>query len=157
VDEVLGGDLRPQAVSSGVPFVFISVRDRSVLKRVRLNTAIWETLLSGQWAPHVYVVTQDAELQGSTLRARMFAPAMGIAEDPASGAAGAALPGYLQRRDRADDTHRWRIEQGFEMGRPSLIDVEADSSGGKIRRVRVGGGCVIVGRGEFDLGTAYES
>lgn len=151
-DEILDGDLGPRAVSSGVPYVFIGVKDRSVLKRVRLNQSIWEQLLADFWAPHVYVITQDVELEGSTVRARMFAPAMGIAEDPATGAAAAALPGYLRSLTGQNGTHRWRIEQGFDMGRPSLIEVEAEVSGGLVRGVRVGGNCVIVGRGEFDLG-----
>lgn len=147
-DDVLDGELRPRAFSAGVPFLFVSVRDRGALALARIDPAAWEEILSRFWAPSVYVITRDAERPGSTLRARMFAPAMGVAEDPATGAAASALPGYLAAGEPAPDgTLAWRIEQGFEMGRPSLIDVEAETKGGSIAAVRVGGECVEVGEG----------
>ena len=77
----------------------------------------------------------------------MFAPAMGIAEDPATGAAATALGGYLAARDSATDTTlHYVVEQGFEMGRPSILDVEADKRDAKIVAIRVGGSSVLVGR-----------
>ncbi len=77
-------------------------------------------------ASHLYVFCFDPELEDSALRARMFAPAMGIAEDPATGAAASALAGYLGVRDATDNgLLKWRIEQGFEIGRPSILEVEA--------------------------------
>jgi trans-2,3-dihydro-3-hydroxyanthranilate isomerase len=136
----------------GVPFVFITVRDRTVLDRLRMNTSVWEDVLAQHWAPHVYVTTRDREVDPSVVRARMFAPAMGITEDPATGVAASALPGYLLTPDQVSGTFAWRIEQGFEMGRASVIDVEADLSDGAVIRTRVGGECVLVGRGEMDVG-----
>jgi len=147
--EVLDGDHAPRAFSCGVPFVFVTVRDASVLERVQLNISIWNEILSRHWAPHVYVIAHDS--QTSRIRARMFAPAMGIIEDPATGAAAAALPGYLGAPDRPDGRLNLRIEQGLEMGRPSVLDVEAEFGSGVLRSVRVGGECVIVGRGELYL------
>ncbi len=143
------GDLAPMAVSWGVPYLFIPVRDREVLRRVRLDTSVWEASIAGFWAPHIYVITRDVELAGSGIRARMFAPAMGIVEDPATGAAASALAPYLWRHAPARTALSFRIEQGFEMGRPSLIDVEGRIEAGTLTGVRVGGGCVIVGRGEM--------
>jgi trans-2,3-dihydro-3-hydroxyanthranilate isomerase len=71
-----------------------------------------------------------------------------VPEDPATGSACAALGGYLAARDRTKEgTLRWRVEQGFEMGRPSIIDVEADKRGGTITGVRVGGTTVMVTEG----------
>jgi trans-2,3-dihydro-3-hydroxyanthranilate isomerase len=82
----------------------------------------------------------------------MFAPGFGIPEDPATGSAAVALAGYLQRRDaRRDGTLRWRLEQGFEMGRPSILDIEADVTRGTITGVRVGGGSVIVCEGTMAI------
>ncbi len=87
------------------------------------------------------------------IRARMFAPAMGIVEDPAAGAAVAALAGYLWRQSAVPATGlTCRVEQGFEMGRPSLIEMEADLKGGAISEIRIAGGCVIVGYGEMNPG-----
>ena len=64
----------------------------------------------------------------------------------------ASLAGQLHARSRLyDGTHAWRVEQGFEMGRPSLLDLECDVSGGEITAVRVGGNAVILSRGELIL------
>jgi trans-2,3-dihydro-3-hydroxyanthranilate isomerase len=82
----------------------------------------------------------------------MYAPAAGITEDPATGSACVALGGYLGIRDRTPDgTLRWVVEQGFEMGRPSLLHVEADKSAGRITAVRVGGRSVLVSEGSFQI------
>ena len=149
-DAIGDGDLAPMAVSWGVPYLFIPVRDRRTLGRVRVNTAVWEDAVAGFWAPHLYVITRDVEHAGSGIRARMSAPAMGIAEDPATGAAAAALAAYLWRHAPAPGGPlAFRIEQGFEMGRPSLIDVEGEVATGVLAGVRVGGSCVIVGSGEM--------
>ncbi len=147
----LGGSLGTAHATCGVPFLFVSVRDRGALGRVRLDGGVWERHLSGAWGPHVYVVTDDADA-GASLRARMFAPAMGIAEDPATGGAVTALAGLLAARDAAGDgTLRWTIEQGVEMGRPSRLHVEADVQAGTVTAVRVGGAAVRVSDGEMML------
>jgi trans-2,3-dihydro-3-hydroxyanthranilate isomerase len=151
-DEVLDGAVRPAAWSCGVPFLFVPLRDRQVLARVRVDTAAWEKHLGGFWTSDVFAFTEDAELQGSSVRARMFAPLFGIAEDPATGSAAAALAGCLTAaRGERDATLRWRIEQGFEMGRPSLIDLEAEVANSALCAVRVGGESVLIGEGTLDL------
>lgn len=82
----------------------------------------------------------------------MFAPAMGVAEDPATGAAATALAGYLGVRDTtAAGTLRWVVEQGFEMGRPSILEVEADKAAGRITAIRVGGASVMVSEGVMEV------
>lgn len=77
----------------------------------------------------------------------MFAPAMGVAEDPATGSAASALAGFLHDQNPRDGTRGWLIEQGFEMGRPSLIELEADIAGGKVTAVRVGGSSLRISEG----------
>jgi len=82
----------------------------------------------------------------------MFAPGIGVAEDPATGSAAAALGGYLAARDpRFEGTLRWVVEQGFEMGRPSILEVEADKKAGKVTAVRVGGRTVMMCEGSIEL------
>jgi trans-2,3-dihydro-3-hydroxyanthranilate isomerase len=82
----------------------------------------------------------------------MFAPGLGVVEDPATGAAVSALAGYLAARDRTGDgTLRWRIEQGVDMGRPSRIDLEAERRDGALVEVRVGGAAVMVSSGEMEV------
>jgi trans-2,3-dihydro-3-hydroxyanthranilate isomerase len=149
VDEIVDDALRPLAVSAGVAFTMVPVRNRVALARAQVNTGLWEKHLANTWAPHLYVVTTDAELPGSSLRVRMFAPAMGITEDPATGGAATALPAYLAAC--GDGVARsWRIEQGFEMGRPSLIDVSVERQDARISAVHVGGETVFVGSGIID-------
>ena len=141
-----------QAVSCGLPFLFVPVRDRSVLARAAIDAERWRATLGGYWTQQVFIFCRDPELEGSSIRARMYAPEFGIAEDPATGSAAAALGGYLgARAPDADGTLRWVVEQGFEMGRPSLLHVETDKAGGRITAVRVGGTAVMVSEGTLQL------
>jgi trans-2,3-dihydro-3-hydroxyanthranilate isomerase len=146
VADILYDSLRPLAVSAGVAFTVVPVRNADVLARTQLNQAAWTDHLSTTWAPHVYVV---AENSASSIRVRMFAPAMGIAEDPATGGAAAALPAYLDvaSNGRTTSQTQWQVEQGFELGRPSLIDVTAIRESGKLAGVKIGGETVFVGKG----------
>jgi trans-2,3-dihydro-3-hydroxyanthranilate isomerase len=153
IDEAdLGGSLAAAHATAGVPFLFVSVRSRDALARARVDTGAWQRHLAGAWSPHVYVVTDDAGEEGVALRARMFAPAMGITEDPATGGAATALAGLLAARDAdTDGTWSWTVHQGVEMGRPSRILVEADVLGGRVAQVRVGGSAVLVSEGEMTI------
>jgi trans-2,3-dihydro-3-hydroxyanthranilate isomerase len=151
VADLADGGAEIRAASCGMPFLFVPVRDRAALARARVNRVAWEGVLAGYWAPDVSVLALDPERPGSDLRARVFAPRLGIEEDPATGAAAAALGGYLGARAARDGTLRWVVEQGFEMGRPSIIEVEADREGGAITAVRVGGASVMVGEGRIEV------
>lgn len=148
--DLLSGDWGPEGRSCGTPFLMVPVRDRRALAKARPNLDAWESVLAKYWTNKVFLFCDEPELQGSHYRARMFAPTIGVPEDPATGSACAGFAGYLADRDkRADGTLRWRVEQGFEMGRPSLLDIEADKKGGAITGVRVGGNSVLVSKGEF--------
>lgn len=150
--DLLDGEDRPEPWSCGVPFLYIPVRDRQALARARLRPDLWERMLAGSWAPHVYVLCRNPEAPGSDLRVRMFAPAMGIAEDPATGAAAAALGGWVAARaPERDGTLCQVIEQGYEMGRPSLLHLEVDRRDGAITAVRVGGSTVLMGEGWMEV------
>jgi trans-2,3-dihydro-3-hydroxyanthranilate isomerase len=82
----------------------------------------------------------------------MFAPALGIAEDPATGSAVAAFAGVLDRYEPlAPGPHRFIIEQGFEMGRPSLISLELDVGTAGLETVRIGGQAVMTGEGWINV------
>jgi len=150
--DILTGTYAPATVSCGLPFLFVPVRDRQALKRAKINPRVWEEHVAGSWAPMVFVLTFDPERPGSDLRGRMFAPSLSIVEDPATGSAAAALGGYLGvRAEPATGTLRWVVEQGFEMGRPSLLTVEADKRDGVVHVVRVAGDAVLVSRGDFTV------
>ena len=142
----------PAAVSCGVPFLFVMLGNLDALARAQTRHAAWQRTLAGYWAPHMYLLAPADGDPSTTYRARMFAPAMGIAEDPASGAAAAALAGYLAPlQAKVRGTVHWTVEQGVEMGRPSRLEVEADLSDGKVIAIRVSGSSVLVSHGEMEI------
>lgn len=151
-EELLDGAMAPQAVSCGLPFLFVAVRDRTAVARARVRMERWESTLEGTWAPEIFLFARDPERAGSDLRARMFAPGLSVPEDPATGSACAALGGYLAARDEVrDGTLGWVVEQGFEMGRPSIIEIEADKRDGAVSAIRVAGSTIMVSEGTIDL------
>ena len=151
-NDLLDGDMSPQAVSCGTPFLFVPLRDRKAIARSRARTDLWEATVGNYITNMVMVFAMDAERPDSDIRARMFAPMIGVPEDPATGSAAVALGGYLAARDpRFEGTLRWVVEQGFEMGRPSILEVEADKKDGKITAGRVGGQTVMVCEGNMTL------
>ncbi len=148
VDDLLDGAFHPQAVSCGVPFSFVPVRSRDAVRRAKLRLDRWEELLASHPSNMVMVFALDAEDPAHDVRARMFGPGAGVPEDPATGSACAALGGYLGMRDpRRDGTLRWIAEQGYEMGRPSQLEIETDKAAGAITAVRVGGRSVMMCEG----------
>jgi len=102
---------------------------------------------------HVHLYARMAERAGGAdLRARMFAPLSGILEDPATGSANGALVALLASlAPDPDAVLRFEILQGVERGRPSLLTVSAEKHGGSIGRVRVGGSCVAMMEGTFNV------
>lgn len=142
----------PAGLSCGVPFLFVPLKSIDAVRRARINWEWWNHALRSYWAEAVFLFSYETEAAGSAVHARMFAPAFGIDEDPATGSAAAAFAGYLARRHGLQaGSATWRIEQGFEMGRPSHIEVEADAVGGRLAAVRVGGSSVIVASGTLNV------
>jgi trans-2,3-dihydro-3-hydroxyanthranilate isomerase len=148
----LSGEIFPAGgYSAGVPFLSIPLQDQAALARVRLDAATWATHVKDSSTPHIVALTLDPR-NDRQFDIRMFAPAMGIPEDPATGAAAVALGGFLADQQRLPTgTTRWLIRQGLDMGRPSLINLEVDVANDAVAAVRVGGNAVIVGRGSLDL------
>jgi trans-2,3-dihydro-3-hydroxyanthranilate isomerase len=94
-----------------------------------------------------------AVLEGASLaKTRMFGPGLGVPEDPATGSAAGPLAVHLARHGRIDFGQTIEIQQGAEIGRPSVLSAAAEGSSRSVTRVVVGGGAVIVARGEFRLG-----
>jgi trans-2,3-dihydro-3-hydroxyanthranilate isomerase len=86
----------------------------------------------------------------------MFAPALGVEEDPATGSGAVAVAGVLAARlQAADGIFTWRIDQGVAMGRPSVLEASAEKLGGKVMRIKVGGATVITGEGTMDVPVGY--
>lgn len=160
-DDFVGGTHHPAAVSCGLPFLVVPLASVAAVRGARVRREVWERLLQGQWGsePVVFAVVRDAAdredmpgaLAAADLRARVFVPGLSVPEDPATGSANACLAGYLAARTPRDGTLKWRVAQGVEMGRPSLLELEADKQRGTITAVRVAGSTVLVSDGTFRL------
>jgi trans-2,3-dihydro-3-hydroxyanthranilate isomerase len=141
-----------EVVSCGVPFLFVPVVDLHAIKSIRLRTDIWERVAAEIKLSEIFVFTREVETEGSTVHSRMFAPAFGVPEDPATGAASGPLGCYLVTHGLVPAAATAHIvsEQGIEMGRPSFIRIEIDQEDGRITGVRVGGRCVFMGQGYIE-------
>jgi trans-2,3-dihydro-3-hydroxyanthranilate isomerase len=138
------------AYSAGVPFAFVPVRDLETVAKARPVMASWPSAFGELLGAFVYC--RDATNATRHFHARMFAPGTGIFEDPATGSAVAALAAVVAKFDQPPGgTHRYVVEQGFEMGRPSVIGLEIDMDGGEPAAVRISGDAVVIGRGTLDL------
>jgi trans-2,3-dihydro-3-hydroxyanthranilate isomerase len=150
----VSAELRPASWSSGVRFALVPLRDADALAAIQLDLAAWRELMADAWAKPVYAFALDDPRRGREIRARMFAPSLGMAEDPATGAAAVAIAGYLAEVQEVprDGTASWTIRQGEEMGRPSRLALEVDFAGGKLTAVRLGGSAVRITKGALRIG-----
>jgi trans-2,3-dihydro-3-hydroxyanthranilate isomerase len=153
VADVATGTLEAELVSCGVPFLLAPLASRDAVRRAKLDRGAWERTLSDAWAREVFLFDTSeiaaAATSGAAIRARMFAPGMGIGEDPATGAAGACLAAYLAKHTRDGAALSWIVEQGFEMGRPSILALSAEKTGQQIGAIRVAGKSVLVSEGKI--------
>jgi trans-2,3-dihydro-3-hydroxyanthranilate isomerase len=147
--EVKAGASLPCVASHGVPFLLVELASLAALGHARLTGGSEPGAAGGEG---IFLFTHDVGDAPADLRARMFAPSHGIPEDPATGSAAAALAGLLGAAAGLDEGwRRWRIAQGWEIGRPSLIDVRARREGGRVAEVRVGGRAVAVAEGTIEV------
>lgn len=143
---------RPVTFSAGVPFTFVPVRNLEAMGNITLALQHWPEAFGGDNATGAFVYCRETMHHDSAFHARMFAPTLGIMEDPATGAAAAAFAGAIMHFDAPHDgIHTRPIEQGYEMGRPSRIFLEIEVEGGKLHRVRIGGHAVPVMQGSFEF------
>lgn len=138
----------PRAVSCGVPFLLVPLRAPELLAAIEVDSARCKAVLGGYWAQELFVYTHGYE---GELRARMFAPNLGIAEDPATGSAAAALAGALGQEAGGEGRLDWTLHQGVEMGRPSQLQLSVDRRGGQVSAIRVGGHAIRVSEGLLRL------
>jgi trans-2,3-dihydro-3-hydroxyanthranilate isomerase len=144
----------PRVASAGLPFLCVELRDRTALAQARVRET-HETLMRASGAEGIHLYTRDTGEPGVDLRARMYAPLHGVAEDPATGSANAALAGLLAAcAPEADGAFAWRIAQGVEMGRPSLLEASASKRNGEVEIIRIGGRSVLVCDGWIEVGDA---
>lgn len=148
-DDIGSGDEQARAVSCGLPYVLVPLRSPELMAAIDFDAMAARRVLAGQWAQPLYVYARGYE---GELRARMFAPDLGVFEDPATGSAAAALAGALAAEQNADGDYRWTIHQGLEMGRPSVLHARAERRRGAVVAVRVGGHSLRISEGLLHVG-----
>ena len=147
-----GGDIgfgafKPSCWSAGVPYVFVPLKSLDAVGSAKPSAQF-------AWAfgdRAAYVFSRQTAEPGHDFHARMFAPHLGVGEDPATGSAAAAFAGVLARfASLTDGEHSIAIEQGYEMGRRSLMHLTMVLGGGKLTAASIGGGAVIVAEGSIE-------
>jgi trans-2,3-dihydro-3-hydroxyanthranilate isomerase len=135
----------------GIPFCFIHLASQKAVDAAALDRQSWSATVAHTWAPPLFFFSGPFVPDGR-LYARMFAPAFGIDEDPATGSACVALVGVLADRQRArEGSFSLHIDQGVAMGRPSAMLASAEKAEGAVKRLRLGGPSVIVARGTLAI------
>ena len=142
-----------EVVSCGVPFLYVPLKTLDAARRARPRADLFDNALGGVVPPEVFIFTREVEHEGSTVHSRMFAPGLGVTEDPATGGASGPLGCYLVRYGLVpcDASADIVSEQGIEMGRPSFIRIRIERDGEEITAVRVGGQCQFVGEGFIEI------
>jgi len=140
----------PLVVSVGLPFLAVEVASREALRLARPNLAAHERVLPSVGTDAVYSYCRPSS--GHELHARTFAPLDASIEDPATGSATAAVIALLASLDEATDAEqKWRIEQGVDMGRPSLMLGRTQKRDGVVHAVHIAGRAVSVMHGWLDV------
>ena len=137
--------------NGGVRFCFARLKDRASVDQAVLDRAAWSKHMAKAWSPSLYFFTGEQDLYS-----RMFSPAHGIEEDPATGSAAVAIAGVFGARLPAHEgTFTWYIDQGVAMGRPSRLEAIAEKRDGKVVRIKVGGATVIGAEGTIEVPAGY--
>jgi trans-2,3-dihydro-3-hydroxyanthranilate isomerase len=138
-----------QEVSTGLPFIITALRTLNAVKQAKINKDKYYELIEDTQAKAILIFCPETYNKENNLNVRMFADYYGVPEDPATGSANGCLAGYLAKhryfgKDRIDI----RVEQGYEIGRPSLLFLKAEEKEDKID-VLVGGKVIMIAKGEL--------
>jgi len=138
-----------EVVSTGLPVLIVPVRTLTAVRSIAANDEAIVELCSRFGSNGIMVFTTVTVEPFASVHARMFAPSIGISEDPATGSAGGALGAYLVQHGVVEvaPSTELIIEQGYEIERPSSILVQVESDDDVIQSVKVGGQCVMVAEG----------
>ncbi len=144
-------ELKAARWSAGAPYTMVPVRGLDVIKRCRVETGHWKAAFAFDAHAAAYMFCRETAEPGDQFHTRMFAPLQGVSEDPATGSAAAAFAGYLAAHgEYRDGEHLLHIEQGYEMGRASQIELTLKMSGGKLTGASIGGSAITVLEGTIE-------
>lgn len=145
----LDGRFPVQEVSTGLPFFIVPLKSLQALKQAQVDLAKYYTLIEQADAKGILVFSPETHESGNDLSARVFVDYYGVPEDPATGSGNGCLAGYLvKQRYFGSNSIDIRCEQGYEIGRPSLLLLQAKETEITID-ISVGGKCILVGQGKL--------
>jgi len=132
----------------GPRFTYAQVASAEIVDRAQLDHESWRRTLADSWAANLFVFAGELG-DRSELYGRMFAPSLGIPEDPATGAAAAAIAGMAALSEGRDV--RLDVVQGVAMGRPSFLSASAELKAGAVSAIEVGGSCAFIAEGRIEV------
>ena len=139
-----------QEVSTGLPFIIVPLKSLDAVRRSQPDTRQLLKFVENHTAKNILVFSPETYNADNQLNARVFTDYLGIPEDPATGSANGCLAGYLVKYHYYGEPRvQARVEQGYEMGRPSLLLLDAREENGSIH-IRVGGRVILVAKGELE-------
>jgi trans-2,3-dihydro-3-hydroxyanthranilate isomerase len=148
VDDI-DGRFPVQEASTGLPFFIVPLKTIAALKTAKIDRDKYFAYIQDSSAKGILVFCPQSHEAGNDLSVRVFVDYYGVPEDPATGSGNGALAGYLvKHRFFGKESIDIRSEQGYEIGRPSLLLLRAEEDSGHIR-IAVGGRSITVARGEF--------
>ena len=143
---------RPTRISAGNTVAFVPVASLEAIAKARVASQHWDAALKGRGLLGTFLYCRQTVHTTSSFHARFFGPDFGVPEDPATGSAAVGLAGAIHRFDALPDgLHKRVIEQGYEMGRPSLISLSLQIARGTLEAVRIGGHAVRVAEGKIEV------
>jgi trans-2,3-dihydro-3-hydroxyanthranilate isomerase len=138
-----------QEVSTGLPFFIVPLKNITALKKAKINSELYFDLIKDTSAKGILVFCPETHEPQNNISVRVFVDYYGVPEDPATGSGNGCLAGYLVKyRCFGKDAIDIRSEQGYEIGRPSLLLLKAQQIGENIN-ISVGGKSIVVAQGEF--------
>jgi trans-2,3-dihydro-3-hydroxyanthranilate isomerase len=138
-----------EEVSTGLPFMIVSVRTLESVKRITVAREAYLDFVKDRWAKAILVFCPETYHKQNDLCVRVFVECFGIPEDPATGSGNGCLAGYLVKHRYFGQSHiDIRVEQGYEIGRPSLLFLKAEENDGTIA-IEVGGNVIEIAEGKL--------
>ncbi len=143
---------RPTKFAAGNTVAFVPVASLEAIAKARVASHHWDSAMKGQGLLGVFLYCRQTVHTTSSFHARFFGPDFGVPEAPATGSAAVGFAGVIHRFDALPDgTHKRVVEQGYEMGRPSLICLSLQVTRGTLDAVRIGGHAVRVAEGKIEV------
>jgi trans-2,3-dihydro-3-hydroxyanthranilate isomerase len=148
-EDDIDGRFKIQEISTGIPTIIVPLKSLKAIQKIQINDSKYRQLIRNTQAKTILVFCPETMDKDNNLHVRFFAGYYGVPEDPATGSANGCLAAYLVKHEYfAKKMIEIRVEQGIEIGRPSVLRLKAEEKSGKYF-VSVGGKVIIVAKGQL--------